>query len=130
MKASSHSLNEMGMKTGTIIITLLVLIGLAITPVLAGIEVGIVNVKPGGDLESGKTNVTADFQIDFVSTAGETFPSEENILLSTQLDNPIWNYAIILDDVENPRPASSKNQLILKYMPQILQARFQRLRRL
>ena len=106
-------MNEMGMKTGTIIITLLVLIGLAITPVLAGIEVGIVNVKPGGDLESGKTNVTADFQIDFVSTAGETFPSEENILLSTQLDNTIWNYAIILDDVENPRPASSKNQLEL-----------------
>jgi|GEM_PF-308321 len=101
------------MKTGTLIISLLVLLGLAISPVLAGVDVGYVNVKPAGDLESGKTNVTADFQIDFISTAGETFPSDENILLSTQLDNPIWNYVIVLDGVENPRPASSKSQLSL-----------------
>nr|WP_319538447.1 hypothetical protein [uncultured Methanospirillum sp.] len=101
------------MKTGTLIISVLVLLGLAISPVLAGVDVGYVNVKPAGDLESGKTNVTADFQIDFISTAGETFPSDENILLSTQLDNPIWNYVIVLDGVENPRPASSKSQLSL-----------------
>ncbi len=101
------------MKTGTLIISLLVLIGLAITPVLAGVDVGYVNVKPAGDLESGKSNVTADFQIDFTSVAGETFPSDENILLSTQLENPLWTYSIILDGVENTRPASSKNQLTL-----------------
>lgn len=113
MRVLNHCLNEMRMKTGTLIISLLVLFGLAISPVLAGVDVGYVNVKPAGDLESGKTNVTADFQIDFVSTAGETFPSDENILLSTQLDNPIWNYVIVLDGVENPRPASSKSQLSL-----------------
>lgn len=111
MRASSLCLNEMRMKTGTIIIALLLLAGLAVSPVLAGIEVGIVNVKPGGDLEAGKTNVTADFQIDFVSIGGETFQSDEDIMLSTQLENPIWNYAIVLDGVENPRPASSKSQL-------------------
>ncbi len=113
MKVSNRCLNEMRMKTGTLIISVLVLLGLAISPVLAGVDVGYVNVKPAGDLESGKTNVTADFQIDFISTAGETFPSDENILLSTQLDNPIWNYVIVLDGVENPRPASSKSQLSL-----------------
>ncbi len=113
MKVSNRCLNEIRMKTGTLIISLLVLLGLAISPVLAGVDVGYVNVKPAGDLESGKTNVTADFQIDFISTAGETFPSDENILLSTQLDNPIWNYVIVLDGVENPRPASSKSQLSL-----------------
>ncbi|MDD1729152.1 MAG: hypothetical protein LUQ50_08780 [Methanospirillum sp.] len=101
------------MKTGTLIISLLVLIGLAITPVLAGVDVGYVNVKPAGDLESGKSNVTADFQIDFTSVAGETFPSDENLLLSTQLENPLWTYSIILDGVENTRPASSKSQLTL-----------------
>ncbi len=101
------------MKTGTFIISVLVLLGLAISPVLAGVDVGYVNVKPAGDLESGKTNVTVDFQIDFISTAGETFPSDENILLSTQLDNPVWTYVIVLDGVENPRPASSKSQLSL-----------------
>ncbi len=113
MRVSNRCLNEMRMKTGTLIISVLVLLGLAISPVLAGVDVGYVNVKPAGDLESGKTNVTADFQIDFISTAGETFPSDENILLSTQLDNPIWNYVIVLDGVENPRPASSKSQLSL-----------------
>ena len=101
------------MKKGLFMIALLVLCGLAITPALAGIEVGYVKVNPNGDLESGKSNVTADFEIDFVSVGGETFPSDENILITTQLDNPVWNYAIVLDGVENARPASSKNQLQL-----------------
>jgi hypothetical protein len=101
------------MKTISLILTLLVFIGVAITPALAGIDVGYINVKPSGDLEAGKTNVSADFQIDFISIGGETFPSDENILLSTELENPIWNYAIILDGVENARPASSKNELQL-----------------
>ena len=101
------------MKKGIFIISLLVLLGLAITPAFAGVEVGNVNVKPTGDLESGKSNITADFVIDFVSVGGETFPNDENILISTQLENPIWNYAIVLDGVENARPASSKNQLEL-----------------
>ena len=113
MRVSSGYSTEVRMKTGTFIIFLLVLCGLAITPALAGVEVGYVTVKPAGDLESGKSNVTADFEVDFVSVGGETFPSDENIQLSTQLDNPIWNYAIVLDGVENPRPASSKNQLQL-----------------
>jgi hypothetical protein len=113
MKVLSHYLTEVGMKTGTLIISLLVLFGLAITPALAAIDVGYVNVKPTGDLEAGKTNVTVDFQIDFISVGGETFPSADNILLSTQLENPVWNWAIILDGVENTRPPSSKNQLSL-----------------
>jgi hypothetical protein len=101
------------MKSGSFIVILLFLALLAITPVLAGVDVGYVNVKPAGDLVSGKTNVTVDFAIDFISTAGETFPSEENLLLATQLDNPTWSYSIILDGVENTRPSSSKNQLEL-----------------
>jgi tetratricopeptide (TPR) repeat protein len=101
------------MKKVSFIITLLVLFGVVITPALARIDVGYVTIKPSGDLESGKSNVTADLQIDFVSEAGETFSSEENLLLSTQLENPVWNYKIVLDGVENERPASSKNQLQL-----------------
>ncbi|HWQ66513.1 MAG TPA: hypothetical protein VN372_06555 [Methanospirillum sp.] len=98
---------------GSRILVLLVLVGLLIMPVLAGVEVGYVNVKPTGDLESGKSNVTADFQIDFISVGGETFPSDENILLSTQLDNPLWTYAIVLDGIENPRSPSSKSVVSL-----------------
>jgi hypothetical protein len=101
------------MQKGALIISVMILLGLLILPVSAGIDVGYVNVKPSGDLEAGKTNVTVDFQIDFVSVAGETFPSSDNILLSTELDNPLWTYSIILDGVENARPASSKNLLTL-----------------
>jgi hypothetical protein len=80
---------------------------------MASVEVGNVNVKPSGDLESGKSNVTADFQLSFISIGGQTFPSDESISLKTELDNPVWTYSIILDGVENPRPPVSKKQLDL-----------------
>lgn len=80
-------------------------------PAMASVEVGFVNVKPSGDLESGKSNVTADLELSFISSSGESFPSDESIVLSTELDNPVWTYSIILDGVENPRPAVSKKQL-------------------
>jgi len=80
---------------------------------MASVEVGHVNVKPSGDLESGKSNVSADLQLSFVSIGGTTFPSDESISLKTELENPVWTYSIILDGVENPRPAVSKKQLDL-----------------
>ena len=80
---------------------------------MASVEVGHVNVKPSGDLESGKSNVTADLQLSFISIGGETFPSDESISIKTELDNPVWTYSIILDGIENPRPPVSKKQLDL-----------------
>jgi len=80
---------------------------------MASVEVGHVNVKPTGDLESGKSNVTADLQMNFIAVGGTSFPSDESIVLNTELENPVWTYSIILDGVENPRPAVSKKQLDL-----------------
>jgi len=101
------------MKSGMRIILLFLIFCIISVPVLAGCDVGYINVKPSGDLESGKTNVTAEFQIDFTSVAGETFPSDENLLLTTDLTNPLWTYSIYLDGIENSRPPSSKNELTL-----------------
>jgi len=101
------------MKTGTLITLIGIIFCFIAVPVLASVEVGNVNVKPSGDLESGKSNVTADMQISFISVGGETFPSDESISLITDLANPVWTYSIILDGVENPRPPVSKKQLDL-----------------
>ena len=80
---------------------------------MASVEVGHVNVRPSGDLESGRSNVTADLQMNFISIGGQTFPSDESISLRTELENPVWTYSIILDGVVNPRPPVSRKQLDL-----------------
>ena len=113
MRVLNHSLSEEVMKTGSLIIVLSIIFCFIAIPAMASVEVGHVNVKPSGDLESGKSNVTADFQLSFISIGGETFPSDESVSLKTELDNPVWTYSIILDGVENPRPPVSKKQLDL-----------------
>ena len=101
------------MKAGFSITLLFIVFCVLVAPVMAGIYVGNVNVRPSGDLESGKTNVSADFDIGFIPIGSTTFPSDQSIILTTELDNPVWTYSIILDGIENPRPASSKKQLDL-----------------
>ena len=74
--------------------------------VTADIGVGIVDIRPAGDLESGITDVTADFTIDFYPLGGETMASNEKIRLVTELENPSWGITLILDGVESKRFAS------------------------
>jgi hypothetical protein len=113
MRVLNHSLSEEIMKTGSLIIFLSLLFCFIAVPAMASVEVGHVNVRPSGDLESGKSNVTADLQMNFISIGGQTFPSDESISLRTELENPVWTYSIILDGVENPRPPVSRKQLDL-----------------
>ena len=74
--------------------------------VTADIGVGVVDIKPAGDLESGVTEVVADFTIDFYPSGGETMAANENIRLTTELENPSWGITLILDGVESKRFAS------------------------
>jgi hypothetical protein len=113
MRVLNHSLSEEIMKTGSLIIFLSIIFCLIAIPAMASVEVGHVNVRPSGDLESGRSNVTADLQMNFISIGGQTFPSDESISLRTELENPVWTYSIILDGVENPRPPVSRKQLDL-----------------
>ena len=101
----------MFMKKTTLISILLLFSLIVLQIATASVSVGYVSVKPNGDLESGKTNVTANFTVQFTPLAGETFPSDESLLFSTDLDNPVWKYSIILDGVENARPAYSGKNL-------------------
>ena len=74
--------------------------------VTADIGVGIVDIRPTGDLESGITEVVADFTIDFYPRGGDTIASNEDIRLTTELANPSWGITLILDGVESKRFAS------------------------
>lgn len=68
----------------------------------AGILVSSPSISPSGDLVSGETQVSASFVINFVSSGGYTFDSENTLQLSTDLDSATWSYVIIQDDIENP----------------------------
>ena len=74
--------------------------------VTADIGVGIVDIRPAGDLESGVTDVVADFTIDFYPIGGETMAPNERIRLVTELENPSWGITLILDGIESKRFAS------------------------
>jgi len=74
--------------------------------VTADIGVGVVDIKPAGDLESGVTEVVADFLIDFYPVGGMTIASNENIRLTTDLANPSWSITLILEGVESKRFAT------------------------
>ena len=76
------------------------------SPVTADIGVGIVNIKPAGDLESGITEVVVDFTIDFYPVGGESMASNENIRLTTELTNPSWSITLVLEGIESKRFAT------------------------
>ena len=93
----------------TSLIVLIILIA-GITAVSASISVKNIAITPTGDLVSGQTPpnpVTAIFVIDFNPTGGETFPSEETLTMSTDLENGQWSYVTSLDG--NPNPAVTAN---------------------
>jgi hypothetical protein len=95
------------LKTSLIILIILIA---GIAAVSASISVKNVAITPTGDLVSGQTPpnpVAVSFVIDFTATGGETFPSEETLTMSTDLENGQWSYITSLDG--NPNPAVSAN---------------------
>jgi len=74
--------------------------------VTADIGVGVVDIRPAGDLESGITEVVADFTIDFYPVGGETMASNENIRLTTELASPSWSITLVLEGIESKRFAT------------------------
>ena len=71
----------------------------------ASIAVNNMAISPSGDLVSGQNppnTVTATFSIEFDAEGGETFPSGDSLVMSTDLDNAKWSYATALDGNPNP----------------------------
>jgi len=81
----------------------LILLCLIITTVsAASVEVGYVKQQPTGDLEAG-TPVTADFSIDFY----DVFPADQEMTMTTELEDAVWKSDVVIDGVKNPQPTAA-----------------------
>ncbi len=72
----------------------------------AGFGVNSVSVDPQGAMVPG-TPVTASFKVDI---SGQ-FPSDEDLQFFTDMTNPKWTYTIIVNGIENVRPATGGRTL-------------------
>jgi hypothetical protein len=71
-----------------------------------------ISVNPAGDLTPG-TPVTVSFTIQFASSGGETFPSDNTLDFYTDLDNPRWSAVLALNNIDNPQPLENKKNVYL-----------------
>ena len=85
------------MKVLGILLAIIAIVGIASAATSAKID-----VKPSGDLVSGKTQASADFTILFSSSGGYTFDNSNVLVMDTELDNPTWTYSLVMDGIENP----------------------------
>jgi hypothetical protein len=68
--------------------------------------VSSITVDPSGSLIPG-TPVIVSFKVDLAASGDSTFPSTDELQMSTDLDKPKWTYTLILDGVETPQPSES-----------------------
>ena len=85
------------MKVLGILLAIIAIVGIASAATSVKID-----VKPSGDLVSGKTQASADFTVLFSSSGGYTFDNDHVLVLDTELDNPTWTYSMVMDGIENP----------------------------
>jgi len=77
-------------------------------PAVSAFSVEGLTIDPSGSLTPG-TTVTASFKIGFSASSSLTFPEGSDLVMTTDLKDPVWTYTIILNEVENPRnPAGGK----------------------
>ena len=66
-------------------------------------KVETAEATPGGDLQAG-VPVTVSAVVDFPSTSGTTFPTQDTFSLFTELEDSRWNWAVVIGGNENPKP--------------------------
>jgi PGF-pre-PGF domain-containing protein len=94
-------------------ILIIVLVPAIAAPVSAGaFNVTTISDNPPGGLVSG-TPLTVSYSVNISGTGVETFPSNNELRMSTDLTNARWNYTLILDGVETPQPGWSGPTLSL-----------------
>ena len=65
-----------------------------------------ITVDPSGSLTPG-TPVIVTFKVDLSASGAETFPSSDELDMSTDLDKPTWTYSLVLDGVDTPQPSNT-----------------------
>jgi hypothetical protein len=89
------------MKVTKLLILAVVVLFFCVSAVSAFTVEGM-TIEPSGSLTPG-TAVTASFKIGFSASSSLTFPEGSDLVMTTDLKDPVWTYTILLDDVENPR---------------------------
>jgi hypothetical protein len=102
-----------------------------VTPFVSAFSVSSMSVDPSGSLTPG-TPVIVTFKVDFSASGKETFPSANELLMSTDLfkgdfsasgkdtfppdnelqmstdlDSPTWSYSLVLDGVDTLQPSNT-----------------------
>ena len=90
-------------------ICLLALTLCCVQAVSAGVAVKNLQITPSSDLVSGETPVTADFVLQFTGSGGETFPAEDSLVMSTDLESAEWKMVLVNNGIENP-PSNEKGR--------------------
>jgi hypothetical protein len=73
---------------------------------VSAFAVSSITVDPSGSLTPG-TPVIVTFKVEMSASGDETFPSADELQMSTDLDSPKWAYSLVLDGVDTPQPANS-----------------------
>ncbi len=75
----------------------------------AGVAVKNLVITPTSDLVSGETPVTAEFILQFTGSSGETFPADDSLVMSTDLEAAEWKMTLVNNGIENP-PSTEKGR--------------------
>ena len=73
---------------------------------VSAFAVETITVDPSGSLTPG-TPVIVTFKVDLTASGDETFPSGDELDMSTDLDKPTWTYSLVLDGVDTPQPSNT-----------------------
>ncbi len=73
---------------------------------VSAFAVSSITVDPSGSLTPG-TPVIVTFKVDFTASGDETFPSGDELQMSTDLDAAQWSYSLVLDGVDTVQPSTS-----------------------
>ena len=91
-----------GLTNWILIVVFLILCTQAVT----AFSVSSISVDPSGSLTPG-TPVIVTFKVDLSASGDETFPSGNELQLSTDLDAAKWTYSLVLDGVDMEQPSNS-----------------------
>jgi hypothetical protein len=84
-----------------------ILVAIALIVCIQGVSafsVSSITVDPSGSLVPG-TSVLVSYKVDFSASGDETFPSSNELQMSTDLDDATWTYSLVLDGIDQPQPS-------------------------
>jgi len=73
---------------------------------VSAFAVSSISVDPTGSLTSN-TPVIVTFRVEFSASGDETFPSANELQMSTDLDKAKWTYSLVLDGIDAQQPVTT-----------------------